>query len=449
MMQRRKWLLLAAACLCLSSRAPAIPVMEGAPARSQAPERRRSHHSIVNNIDQYTVEDQLIERLRKAIDGDRKRDVEALFGNKDLLRELTKGKLTAEQLQFLDANSDKIAALLRDERFRELLDESMAAKKGGQALGDIQIDTLKRLADSKLDPASLPADGGTRGDQRTKSESASDSPRELRRAQAFDPNEEGSSAPPEEQLNWFERQMGRIVDSAVAEMNNPANAGAFQDAIRALGGIKDDAEGGQHFDFAGLWRGASSDAANWMASRWYWPQALVDAPKEFYRDFRDALPEIGSSVNGVLANAPTRQLPSASVGVPVETIAWCVLAAVTAAIVWQSVGKKVAARVKGVDAKLGPWPVDPGAVASRDDVVHAFEYLALLRLGIGARTANHLAVAARLGAAESDAARRGAAAELARLYERARYEPGIVSLDESQIAAARRDLKLLARAAAA
>lgn len=92
--------------------------------------------------------------------------------------------------------------------------------------------------------------------------------------------------------------------------------------------------------------------------------------------------------------------------------------------------------------RLGPWPVAPGAVSSRADLVRAFEYLSLLLLGRQARTWNHRNIAAKLGASQVE--RRQAATELASLYERARYTPADEPLPAAAVADFRRDLCLLA-----
>jgi hypothetical protein len=92
--------------------------------------------------------------------------------------------------------------------------------------------------------------------------------------------------------------------------------------------------------------------------------------------------------------------------------------------------------------QLGPWPVAPGAVASRTDLVRAFEYLSLLLLGRRARNWNHRAIAAQMGGELDE--RRRAATQLATLYERARYAPDDESLPEETVAEFRRDLCLLA-----
>jgi hypothetical protein len=91
-------------------------------------------------------------------------------------------------------------------------------------------------------------------------------------------------------------------------------------------------------------------------------------------------------------------------------------------------------------ARLGPWPVDPSRIATRDELIRAFEYLALLRLGESARATHHRAIADRLG---TTADRALAATELAELYESARYDPTVLDLPSSAWPVARRDLCLL------
>lgn len=101
--------------------------------------------------------------------------------------------------------------------------------------------------------------------------------------------------------------------------------------------------------------------------------------------------------------------------------------------------------------KLGPWPVKPAAVRTREELVRAFEHLALRSLGWKAQNWHHHHIAAELGdhVAGDTAKRRRAAAELAEVYERARYAPGAEPLSDSLLAAARRDLCFLAGVSAA
>ncbi|MBI2804485.1 MAG: hypothetical protein HYX68_05810 [Planctomycetes bacterium] len=93
---------------------------------------------------------------------------------------------------------------------------------------------------------------------------------------------------------------------------------------------------------------------------------------------------------------------------------------------------------------LGPWPVRPEAVSTRAELILAFDYLAVLTLGPGARSWNHRAVAR----VWTEKAREctGSAHLLADLYEQARYTEGAASLTDSDCERARRSLSQLAEA---
>lgn len=113
----------------------------------------------------------------------------------------------------------------------------------------------------------------------------------------------------------------------------------------------------------------------------------------------------------------------------------------------------------------GPWPVDPAKIMTRAELIKAFDYLALLRLGEQARTWNHRTVEQRLLFGPGPAAtatielpeyaslplpavaaspeQSDAVAELTRLYENARYTVGPEVLTASDQAAARRHIVLL------
>jgi hypothetical protein len=105
--------------------------------------------------------------------------------------------------------------------------------------------------------------------------------------------------------------------------------------------------------------------------------------------------------------------------------------------------------------QLGPWPVPPNAVRTRAELIRAFEYLSVLRLGPAARHWHHWAIASALGRfspntppssrrGEAFAELRRSAEQLALLYERARYAPPDEPLPEAVMATARRDLCVLA-----
>jgi hypothetical protein len=95
--------------------------------------------------------------------------------------------------------------------------------------------------------------------------------------------------------------------------------------------------------------------------------------------------------------------------------------------------------------QLGPWPVNPMGIMTPAELIQAFEYLSLLRLGPDSRSWNHRMIAAHLGGQNHhDEHSRLAADELAALYERARYAPATDRFPAEALASARRNLCILA-----
>lgn len=84
---------------------------------------------------------------------------------------------------------------------------------------------------------------------------------------------------------------------------------------------------------------------------------------------------------------------------------------------------------------LGPWPVDPRAINTREDVVKAFEYLSVLICGPSARTWTHGTIAGALADLATTHGER--AVLLARLYELARYAPLDEPLTQDELIEAR------------
>jgi hypothetical protein len=85
--------------------------------------------------------------------------------------------------------------------------------------------------------------------------------------------------------------------------------------------------------------------------------------------------------------------------------------------------------------RLGPWPVQPQSIKSRDDVVRAFEYLSVLQLGPDALTWNHLDIALALG--RRFPALADNALELGGHYEQARYAPASEAMSPTSVRTAR------------
>jgi hypothetical protein len=143
---------------------------------------------------------------------------------------------------------------------------------------------------------------------------------------------------------------------------------------------------------------------------------------------------------------PTPPMPNiggmggaASIG---QGLLWILIIGVGIMLVWQVTRNLGARGPRQAKAPvLGPWPVDPRKVATRGQLIQAFDYLALLLLGTEARSWNHRAIARKMLDANL---RPGAVEELAILYEHARYTRGPEPLPERARAAARAHLCLLA-----
>lgn len=99
--------------------------------------------------------------------------------------------------------------------------------------------------------------------------------------------------------------------------------------------------------------------------------------------------------------------------------------------------------------QLGPWPVRPENVHTQEDLIKAFEYLALLRLGRDASTFNHIDIATELANRFGGMLKPQQAVEhLVHLYEQARYAPATEPLSSDELMKVRQELSLLAGVAA-
>lgn len=140
-------------------------------------------------------------------------------------------------------------------------------------------------------------------------------------------------------------------------------------------------------------------------------------------------------------------LPSASAW---EGVLWLAMAVCVGLIAWRLLAWRQAVAEQKEQWRPGPWPVRPEAVRTRDDLVKAFEHLALLLLGRQALPLNHLVIGTWLASdpRQADPARQRAVWNLAGLYEQARYAPPQQLLPPTDLESARHDLTLLAGGAA-
>jgi hypothetical protein len=145
------------------------------------------------------------------------------------------------------------------------------------------------------------------------------------------------------------------------------------------------------------------------------------------------------------SSLPRFGTPDASAGNILTVLAWIVGIAAAAMCLRQFWLRTEESRQerRRVQALRRAWPVDPASVKSREDLIRAFEHLALTNLGVNAKTWNHLAIAAGLGKS-ADPLRRNAALSLTDTYEQARYAPAEEPLPGELIVEARHHLSVLA-----
>ena len=132
-------------------------------------------------------------------------------------------------------------------------------------------------------------------------------------------------------------------------------------------------------------------------------------------DFRFTPPSLGSGGVGP-ADVRVGDMPGAE-----ATLLWFLAAFVVALAAWSVYQRTVPRSSNTVDRPetLGPWPIAPESVGSPTDLIHAFEYLSLLKLGTKSRAWNHRTIARELGGKEASS--QHMAGHLALLYEQARY----------------------------
>lgn len=134
--------------------------------------------------------------------------------------------------------------------------------------------------------------------------------------------------------------------------------------------------------------------------------------------------------------------PKWNIGVPALDGTWLPVVFLVAALVggfflWRYLARRLKVPDNRIDPyALGPWPVDPFHLASRQDVVVAFEHLSVLVCGEVAKTWTHTTIAGALS--ELAMAEPQRAMLLARLYELARYTPADEPLTTAELAEARR-----------
>jgi hypothetical protein len=459
-MNHRTWpaLLLAAGCWLGTARpAGAQPV----PLPGGSPPHNPSHLPISDGgFDPQAAEELLAQRLRRARDG---RELEGL---KKLVEDLLKDKDFQEKLkdpEFVKelqkrAKSDP-EGLVNDPNLKPLLEKFREGKDGQKGPSPELLEDLKKQME-KLRPGASPnpkagdpsKPGLPENPPHTGPQPGQSAPPPPPTGPVGPPKP--PPAPPvpmvkhQEPPSWINQQFKGLTRGLLERMGDARNSPWMRDFLK---GILEQKAGG------GGWKFKPPEGNEWAKHlegvRGYLPsmKGFFDTLGTPFRNWK--MPSVGGDWSAPsLPSLPAMEASPAEAAEQGGTaLLWVGLLALAVMVIWKVLSRSRARAALAAAQAMGPWPVPPAAVRTREELVRAFEYLALLVLGPAARTRNHLDVAEGLGAVPALDAdrRREAAGHLARLYEKARYAPGDEPLPEAELAGARRELSLLAGVAGA
>jgi hypothetical protein len=443
----RPWLLLAAVFLLVPGLATAQ--RSGRPSFGPfippvAPVKR-SHHELPGGPELDANGELMADRLKELHELHQLQDqVQDLLKDPDFVNNI-KNQFSEEQLRQLREKLLKGSGLAGDESWNKLLQQAASRQK----LDERQIDLLRRWAEraEKQQIATPDVPGLLNGRPsptppqpegvNPPAASPTSSPGQGEEVSLWRRLQEGTS-------NWISEHvdgLGGDIINALTELAETEEGAPLAELLRKMK-QPDFSSGPLIEEAAGLSR--------------YLPEI-----GEFLHEQRGAWDEIRS----IFEHAPVPSLPGmgsspsapsgASLG---EGEGWGTgLVALVAMgglllLVWKMAGRmKAEGRDTAEEWRLGPWPVAPSAVSSREELIRAFEHLVLLCLGPSSAACHHHELAERLAQRETDqpARRRQAAERLADLYEQARYAPPTEPLSADQLGDARDALSFLAGVTAA
>jgi hypothetical protein len=373
--------------------------------------------------------------------GENRKKLNELMQNqsfKDLVQELRENKVDNKRLK----------ELTKTQPIQELLQELKSSQAGltgnkSQSVGDATgLEKPSNQTKGGDGPVNMPQAGGGNSDSDNSIQGQESNDGLSINRHSNNPTPGESSLPPPERPTREQAVRRWLADNLNPNRGPLAQSPAIQDAIRELRRTSFTAEPPAADDNSlaaqvARWGESLTKSEAWSKVDWSslgkWTQS------------NSGLPKIESPV-GIpsLGVAPNVTIPSATVIDRGLQILWVVVIVVAGILVWKLLGGSIpgVGQASRRGWRIGPWPVRPGAVSSRQEIIQAFEYLSFLRLGPKAKSQNHLDLAAHLG--QSTSQHRQSAIRLAAVYEQARYTPVDEPLSADALAAARNELTFLA-----
>jgi hypothetical protein len=206
--------------------------------------------------------------------------------------------------------------------------------------------------------------------------------------------------------------------------------------------IWDMLKSGDGSDFGEFFGGADMDGGgNWFGD-WEFPRIGGWGNSSSSSSSSWNWPRWGSSSSGPRPSSGGWGSGGGGFGLSGLAGAWLpfviLLALILAVVIWFQL-KNIRAREAGLAAAsegMGPWPIDPRSISTREEVVIAFEYLSVLICGPSAKHWTHNTIADAL--TDLAATHGETAVMLARLYELARYAPLDEPLTTDEVTEARK-----------
>jgi hypothetical protein len=399
-------------------------------AAAQPAPRKESHHEVPGGPDPNEAQRLMTDRLNELRDMQGLQDqLQGLLNDPSILGNLK--QLPEPQLRAMRENLLNGSGLQQDPNWNRLIQQVQSNRN----LEPKQIEMLQRLVKGVGSKQSATSD------QTSQSSATS--------ASGPNPSASTEMTPPAESANtssWYDRMEDETVKWFTDHLGEAG--GDILDALLDAGGK------GDNGPLAELMREMQkSDLASSL------PSEQLSGLPQYLPKMGEFLREQGGLLNDVrtiFRETRTPSLPDLNLAKPAppqaDGEAWLAallslsLLAALAFLYHRSNLRAADPQANSESAwRLGSWPVSPDAVSTRTEVVAAFEYLALLRLGVSASTYHHRALAERLAGQDGDnVAFRLAAETLAWLYEKARYAPADDTLSPDELTDARQALCLLA-----
>jgi hypothetical protein len=402
------------------------------PAMQPQPPARESHKPLDTNwADSLSPEDLLALRLNKARDRQEKGNLKDLFRkllkNPDLLESLSK-QVSEEQIKRWQEQLQRGEGIEGAAGLKQFIEKA----KNDKTLSPSNQEFLKRFAETMKKA----------GDSDSRVEGGGEVPRDKTAPKpgAAPGAVPGTTPKPdpstleglkEKAAELFRKGADRWLDPKWVD--DVMGSARWRDLLRDMTRRADEARGQTSR--------VSESAATGLARHLprlagVLPKSLTSAPAA---PRLPSVPRIGAPRVGGVSGDSAKETG--------KLLLWLAVLGVLVLILWRAGGWWE--KIRGVQVpgwQIGPWPIRPGDVSTRADLVRAFEYLSLLCLGPSARTCHHIDLAGRIGAlpALDPDRRRESADTLARLYEQARYTPDDEVLPPEQMACARRELCYLA-----